>query len=67
MAALRADIESLAEFAERFPVHDESGLGLRRMRSGRHLVFYLVEERAIDVVRVLPEGRGVADEVEDFR
>jgi len=55
VAALRTDIASLAEFPERFPMHTESGLDLWRMRSGHHLVFYLVSERAVEIVRVLHE------------
>ncbi|HEY6816788.1 MAG TPA: type II toxin-antitoxin system RelE/ParE family toxin [Croceibacterium sp.] len=54
-ATLRADIASLASFPERFPVHAQSGLGLQRMRSGHHLVFYLVSEVATEIVRVLHE------------
>lgn len=57
VAALRADIASLAEFSERYPIHEQTGLGLRRMGSGHHLVFYLVGEHAIEVVRVLHERR----------
>ena len=53
--ALRRDIKSLPEFALRFPEHGESGLGLRKMRSGHHLVFYRVGEETIKVVRVLHE------------
>lgn len=56
VAALRADIASLAEFPKRFPIHEQTALGLRRMRSGHHLVFYLVGE-AVEVVRVLHERR----------
>jgi len=54
-ATLRADISSLASFPERFPVHSQPELGLRRMRSGHHLVFYLVSDGAIEIIRVLHE------------
>jgi toxin ParE1/3/4 len=57
VAALRADIASLSESSERFPVHEQTGLGLRRMGSGHHLVFYLVGAKVIEVVRVLHERR----------
>jgi toxin ParE1/3/4 len=57
VAALRADIASLSEFPERFPIHEQTGLGLRRMGSGHHLVFYLVGENAVEVVRVLHQRR----------
>lgn len=63
LAALRADIAILSEFAERYPVHEQTGLGLRRMRSGHHLVFYLVEENAIEIVRVLHERRDPTPEL----
>src|SRR5688500_2369681 len=44
VAAVRADITSLAKFPNRFPIHEQTALGLRRMRSGHHLAFYLVGE-----------------------
>ncbi|MBO9519009.1 MAG: type II toxin-antitoxin system RelE/ParE family toxin [Porphyrobacter sp.] len=53
--ALRNDIASLSTYAKRFPLHEETRLGLRRMRSGQHLVFYLIGDHAIEVVRVLHE------------
>ena len=53
VAALRADVASLSEFPERFPIHEQTGLGLRHMGSGHHLVFYLASENAVEVVRVL--------------
>lgn len=55
VGALRHDIASLSTDAERFPLHEETRLGLRRMRSGQHLVFYLVGDHAVEVVRVLHE------------
>lgn len=55
VGALRRDIASLSTDAERFPLHEETRLGLRRMRSGQHLVFYLVGDHAVEVVRVLHE------------
>lgn len=59
LAGLRGDIESLAEFALRVPVHEESRLGLRRMPSGHHLIFYLVGDDGVEVVRVLHERMDV--------
>ena len=50
-----ADIVGLSEFAERFPVHERTGFGLRRMRSGHHSVFNLVTEKHVKVVRILHE------------
>ncbi|MDD3799528.1 MAG: type II toxin-antitoxin system RelE/ParE family toxin [Novosphingobium sp.] len=54
-AALRRDIESLANFPLRHPLHERSGLGLRHMPSGHHLIFYLVTETEVGIVRVLHE------------
>ena len=49
---LRTDIASLSAFPQRFPVHQSSGLGLRRMASGHHLVFYLAVKKVVEIVRV---------------
>jgi toxin ParE1/3/4 len=57
VAALRADIASLSRFPERFPIHEQTGLGLRRMASGHHLVFYFVGEGVVEVVRVRHQRR----------
>lgn len=57
VSALRADIASLADFPKRFPIHEQTALSLQRMRSGHHLVFYLVGEDAVEVVRVFHERR----------
>jgi toxin ParE1/3/4 len=53
---LRGDIKSLAEFALRFPLLEDTRLSLRKMPSGHHLVFYLVTETEVEIVRVLHEG-----------
>lgn len=55
ISGLRADIESLSNFALRFPEHEPSGLGLRKMSSGHHLVFYLVDGDVVEIVRILHE------------
>lgn len=52
VAKLRNEIKSLREFPLRYPEF-ATRPGLRRMNSGRHAVFYLVEEDRIEVVRVL--------------
>jgi toxin ParE1/3/4 len=57
LATLRADIARLAELPRRFPVHEPTGLGLRRMRSGHHLVYYWVGNETVEVVRILHERR----------
>jgi toxin ParE1/3/4 len=52
VGTLRNDIQSLREFSLRFPAF-ELRPGLRRMNSGKHAVFYLVADEAIEVVRVI--------------
>ena len=64
VATLRADIESLSNFAKRFPVHGASGLGLRKMISGHHLVFYLLSDEAVEIVRILHERMDVEEQFE---
>lgn len=53
VAELRDNIKSLAEFPERYPNFSPRP-GLRRMNTGRHAMFYLVEGGAVEIVRVLP-------------
>ena len=54
---LAADLAKLRLFPERFAVHVPTGLGLRRMRSGHHFVYYRVSDEAVVVVRILHERR----------
>ena len=49
---LREHIKSLREFPLRFPVF-ESRPAMRRMNSGRHGVFYLMLDDAVEIIRVL--------------
>ena len=55
ISGLRADIESLSNFALRFPEHEPSGLGLRKTSSGHHLVFYLIDKDVVEIIRILHE------------
>ena len=55
-ANLRDQVKSLREFPLRFPEFDGKYVGLRQMGCGHHLVFYLVSDDAIDIVRVLHEA-----------
>lgn len=55
VAELRQAIERLSESADRFPLSDLPFPGLRRMRCRHHLVYYLVDEAHVDVVRILHE------------
>ena len=59
VATLRTDIDSLSEFAERFPFHTGRYAQLRKMRSGHHLIFYGVTDDRVLIVRVLHERMDV--------
>lgn len=59
VAALRKDVESLTTFALRYPIHEPSTLDLRRMNSGHHLIFYLVADRSVEIIRILHERMDV--------
>lgn len=63
VAALRKDIESLTEFALRYPVHEASEPKLRRMNSGHHLVFYRVTDQTVEIVRILHERMDVEEAI----
>jgi toxin ParE1/3/4 len=54
-AALRNSLKSLDHFDQRFPAAETGHRGLRKMRSGHHIIFYLVMEDRIEIVRVLHE------------
>lgn len=56
---LRRAIERLALNGLRYPEEAEVFPGLRRMRSGHHFIFYLIDDERVDVVRVLHERRDV--------
>ena len=63
ISGLRADIESLAQFAMRFPEHESSGLDLRKMTSGHHLIFYLIDDGIVEIIRILHERMDVDGQV----
>lgn len=54
---LRRAIERLAVNGLRRPEEAEVFPGLRRARSGHHLIFYLIDDERVDVIRVLHERR----------
>ncbi len=60
---LGADIKSLSDFALRFPEHEPSGLGLRKMTSGHHLVFYLIDGEIVEIIRILHERMDVDGQI----
>ena len=55
-ANLRDQIKSLREFPHRFPEFDGKYDGLRQMHCGHHMVFYLVTDDAIEIIRVLHDA-----------
>jgi toxin ParE1/3/4 len=55
-ANLRDQIKSLREFPLRFPEFDDKYQGLRQMHCGHHMVFYLLTDDAIEIIRVLHEA-----------
>ena len=55
VAELRERIKSLRQFPLRFPEFGPERPGLRRMRCGSHVVFYLVTDERIEIVRILHE------------
>ncbi|GGB49775.1 toxin ParE1 [Blastomonas aquatica] len=60
VAALRIDIESLASFPTRHALYRSSdGHEFRKLSSGHHLVFYTIDERTVQVIRVLHERMDV--------
>lgn len=54
---IRKAIERLAVDGLRYPEEAEAYPGLRRMRSGRHFIFFLIDDDKVDVVRVMHERR----------
>lgn len=61
VAVLRDQIKSLREFPMRFPEFGPRYKDLRRMGCGHHMVFYIVSDDAIEIVRVLHEAMDFSD------
>lgn len=55
LAALRLDIDSLAQFPASNPKQASQHGEFRKLASGHHMIFYLTVPRQIVVVRVLHE------------
>ncbi len=55
--SLRAAIERLAVNGMRYQQDAELYPGLRRMKVAHHIVWYLIDDDAVDVVRVMHEQR----------
>lgn len=54
---IRTAIDSLTIDGLRYPEEAEAHPGLRRMRSGHHVIFFLIDDKKVDVVRVMHERR----------
>ena len=53
VAELRRVIEGLATSALRYPLIEEIQPGLRRKRSGMHLIYYVASKDRVEVLKVL--------------
>lgn len=53
VAAIREVTEGLASHSERSPEAVHLYPGLRKARSGSHLIYFLANEQGVDVVRIL--------------
>ncbi len=54
---LRADIKGLCAFALRFPQHAARSGTYRKMRSGSHVVFYLVDDEQVQIISIVHQSR----------
>jgi toxin ParE1/3/4 len=61
VAVLRDQIKSIPAYPMRFPEFGGKYVGLRQMGCGRHMVFYLVTDDAIEIVRVLHDAMDYAE------
>lgn len=59
LAAMRASISSLADFPLRNPVYRADGKVFRKLLCGHHLIFYLVIEDTVQIIRILHERMDV--------
>lgn len=53
LSSLQSDITCLNRFPRMHPAHQSRHGSFRKMSSGEHLVFFLVSETTVEVVRVL--------------
>jgi toxin ParE1/3/4 len=60
---LRHDIKSLLEFPLRCPAVDAREDGIRKMRSGHHMVYYLAWRSRVEIIRVLHESADIEDKL----
>jgi toxin ParE1/3/4 len=50
---LHRDMERLRDYPELGPVHPSRIAAFRKLASGHHIIFYIVQGSAVEVVRVL--------------
>ena len=62
---IRKAIDRLAVDGFRYPEETPAYPGLRRMRSGHHFVFFLIDDDKVDVVRVMHERRDAVSHIAD--
>ena len=62
---IRKAIDRLAVDGLRFPEETKAYPGLRRMRSGHHFIFFLIDDEQVDVVRVMLERRDAVRHLRD--
>ena len=62
---IRQAIGRLAIDGLRYPLEDQAFPGLRRMRSGHHFVFFLIDDNRVDALRVMHERRDAVRHVTD--
>ncbi len=57
VAEIEAAIATIVERPGSFPSRDELIVGLRNARHGRYLIFFLVDDEEVQIVRVLHAAR----------
>ncbi len=62
---IRKAIERLPIDGLRYPEETAAYPGLRRMRSGHHFIFFLIDDDKVDVVRVMHERRDAVRHLKD--
>ncbi len=61
VTALRQDMEALARFPSMHPAYESQIGQFRKLGSGEHLIFYMVGESTVEVVRILHNRMDVAE------
>lgn len=61
LLAIRAAARSLQEFPERNPLLPSRFSGMRKLRSGSHLLVYRIGDTEIEIVRILHEAMDIEE------